>query len=233
MTYATGEQPGLLSNAELVYRKLRAFLLSGQCKVGDRLTEMQLTERFGVSRTPVREALRRLQSEGLVARGDRGVVVSALLPSQVRNAYQLRAALEALSAELAAGRQRAGELAPSQLDELDEARAEVDRLARQGDIAGTTRANLRLHQCIASLAGNELVEEALGRIWDKITISSLTNLADSAWRKDVSRHHAALVAAIRSGSPDDAAAVAKRHVLAAADVYAAHPAKETGEPANP
>ncbi|GAA5038030.1 DNA-binding GntR family transcriptional regulator [Thermocatellispora tengchongensis] len=208
------ERPGLHNQAELAYRRLRERLVSGHYRPGDRLTEVVLCEDLGMSRTPVREALRRLQSDGLVTSTGRGVVVSSLSEDEIRHAMQLHEALDALAAKLAATAQREGRLAPVQLTALKEAARAVEERAEAGDTAGVWRANLDFHMTLARLSGNPLLEDALDRIWARFAIISLGNISRRA--ELVPTRHDAIVAAIAEGDPERAAAAAAEHVHEAA-----------------
>ena len=85
---------------------MREQIVSGVYRAGDRLPEVSLSTALAVSRTPVREALRRLESDGLVQASGRGVTVTAMSTPDLRHAHAVRGALDALAAELAADRQR-------------------------------------------------------------------------------------------------------------------------------
>src|SRR5438309_858292 len=98
--------------ADTARRRLRELILDGTYPVGARLTELDVAATLTMSRTPVREALRALAADGLVRPAGRGVVVAAIEGAELDEAYQVRAVLEALTAELAAGRQRTGRIAP-------------------------------------------------------------------------------------------------------------------------
>src|SRR5690606_18923381 len=142
--------------------------------------EQDLSERLGVSRTPLREALRRLQSDGLLTMTARGVMVSDPSRQDMIALYSYRAALEGLAAELAAQRNRDGELSPAQIGRLHALREGVERGT---DAPATASANLDLHRYIASLSGNAFVTDALSRVWDLISIASVQNIGeDGAWR---------------------------------------------------
>src|SRR5882757_8685135 len=139
------ERPGMQNNAELAYRRLRERLVAGEYEPGQRLTELGICDDLGMSRTPVREALRRLQSDGLVASTGRGVVVSSLSREDMLHATQLHGALDALAARLAATAQHEGRLSPAQLEGLKQAAHHVEERAAAGDGAGAWRANLDFH----------------------------------------------------------------------------------------
>jgi DNA-binding GntR family transcriptional regulator len=211
------ERPGMHNQAELAYRRLRERLMDGHYTPGDRLTELGICEDLGMSRTPVREALRRLQSDGLVASTGRGVVVSSLSPQEMLHATQLHGALDALAAKLAATAQRDGQLSPAQLSGLKDASHRVEEQAEAGDPAGAWRANLDFHMMLARLSGNPLLEAALDRIWARFAIVSLSNINR---RRDLTpRQHDAIVSAIIDGDPERAEAAAADHVREAAAMY--------------
>lgn len=205
------------SAADKSYAQLRSMLVGGEFAPGDRLFEVELTTLLGVSRTPLREALRRLQSDGMVTLGSRGVVVTQPSPAEVIDLYRYRAVLEAFTAELVAQLQAAGELAPATIHRLEQLCEDVEGGT---DAAATATANLSLHRFIAELSRNSYVIEALSRVWDIISISSVENLADDLeWRESIDQHHRDIVAAIAAGDSKNAARAAHHHVLAACGVY--------------
>ncbi|MFJ6569728.1 GntR family transcriptional regulator [Streptomyces sp. NPDC091292] len=211
------ERPGMHNQAELAYLRLRERLMSGAYHPGDRLTELGICEDLGMSRTPVREALRRLQSDGLVTSTGRGVVVSSLSPQEMRHAMQLHGALDALAAKLAATAQRDGLLSPAQLTALKDAAHHVEEFAEPADPQGAWRANLDFHMLLARLSGNPLLEDALDRIWARFAIVSLSNVRRRENLTPV--HHEAIVSAIVDGDPERAEAAAIAHVEDAAAMY--------------
>lgn len=196
-----------------VYEDVRGLIVLGTYPAGQPVTEQELCDRLGVSRTPVREALRRLESDGLVEPARRGVTVVELGGKALRDAYLVRAALEALTAELAADRQRAGRLAPAELARLKDLAAEADRATRSGDVATGVRYNRAFHGHIATLADNPPAAEALERLWDRIIVSTRASLVAPARTGQVDEEHRYLVAAIAGGRPEDAASLARKHVL--------------------
>ena len=205
------------NQAELAYRRLRERLMDGHYNPGDRLTELGICEDLAMSRTPVREALRRLQSDGLVASTGRGVVVSSLSPQEMQHAMQLHGALDALAAKLAATAQHEGRLSPAQLGALKEASHHMEERAEAGDATGAWRANLDFHMMLARLSGNPLLEDALARIWTRFATISLSNINR---RTDLTpREHGAIVSAIIDGDPRRAEAAAAEHVRDAAAMY--------------
>jgi GntR family transcriptional regulator, trigonelline degradation regulator len=212
------ERPGMENSAELAYRRLRERLVAGSYEPGQRLTELGICEDLGMSRTPVREALRRLQSDELVASTGRGVVVNSLSREDIRHALELHGALDTLAARLGAEAQHAGRLSPRQLAELQEAGERVGERAAAGDARGVWEANIVFHRCLTRLSGNPLLEDASERIWDRFAIVSRANIAHRSDLTPVA--HQAIVYAIVSGDVDRAAAAAAEHVREAAAMYA-------------
>ncbi|WP_191243743.1 GntR family transcriptional regulator [Amycolatopsis deserti] len=195
------------------YDRVRELIVGGAFPPGGRLTELDLSQRLAVSRTPVREALRRLESDGLVASGQRGVTVVRLSDGELREAYLVRASLEALTAELAARRQQAGEIAPAALARLTGHAEDADRATRDGDLATGVRHNREFHRHIAVLSGNSLALGFLDRVWDRIVVSTRDSLAAPSRTGQVDDEHRRLVAAITAGDAATAAALARDHVL--------------------
>jgi len=212
MTSAARPRPRAAAHnhAEQAYREVRGRLVAGQFQPGDRLNEVDLSSALRMSRTPVREALRRLQSDGLVTATGRGVVVVSLSVEDMRHALAVHGALEVLAAELAATRQHDGLLAPAEISRLRATAAEVERLVAAGDLMGAWQANLRLHHLIGELSGNPLLVESLGRIWARFAIASLRNVHARA-RVTPHLQHQALVDAIAEGDPLRAAEAAREH----------------------
>ena len=142
---------------ERVTADLRQEIIAGSLRPGDRLVERELAERFGVSRVPVREAIRALVAEGFVLfETPRRTVVRRLTPTDVKELFELREALEVYAAGLAASRATREDLA--EVQEL------VDRAAaatEAGDAEVITDVNSRLHDRIMAMAGNSLLTEAL------------------------------------------------------------------------
>ncbi|HEX2316151.1 MAG TPA: GntR family transcriptional regulator [Thermomonospora sp.] len=209
-------------SAQAVYAALRHRFSEGEYAPGQRLTEAALAADLGVSRTPVREALGRLLTEGLVVPAARGVAVAALTPEDAGHLFVLRADLEALAAELAAGRQARGLLAPAEIDALDQAVDHVRTAVEAHDARAAARANLVLHRAIGTAAGNPFLEDALHRVWDRIAVTTVANLDDPEWACAITDQHRAIVAAIRAGDAGTARRAAKDHIEAAARAYRPH-----------
>ncbi|MEU0566944.1 GntR family transcriptional regulator [Nonomuraea sp. NPDC005983] len=199
---------------ETTYDRVRELIVSGAYLPGQRVTEFDLSERLEVSRTPIREALRKLESDGLVRGGRRGMTVVELGGKALRDAYLVRASLEGLAAELAARRQQAGEISPAALNRLVQYADQADRATRDGDLAAGVLHNRAFHRHVAVLADNPLALEVLDRVWDQITVSTRTSLTAPSRPAQVDDEHRTLIEAITAGAPDAAVAAARAHIMA-------------------
>jgi DNA-binding GntR family transcriptional regulator len=193
--------------------RLRALILDGTYPAGARLTELEVAAALGMSRTPVREAIRALAADGLVRPAGWGVTVVALDPSDLDHSYQVRAVLDALTAELAADRQRAGRIAPADLASLEAAAADAAEATAAGRLQQAVQHNRRFHRRIAELAGNPVALAMLDRLWDQVLVSTLASLTAPARPAQVAAQHQELLAAIADGRAADAGRIARHHAL--------------------
>lgn len=190
---------------EIVSDEIRDRIFSGVFAPGTRLVERNLADEFGVSRFPVREALRILHKDGLVEHlPTRGIVVRQPDRSEVEEIFDIRESLEVLAARLAAQRVASG--TPSSLQEHVTASRQA---LETGDLDAATRSNSEFHDELIRLAGSTTLEEVLrplmGRLhWLFAQVSDLDQ---------VCREHDKLCAAVESGVPQEAAQEAQRHVL--------------------
>jgi len=172
----------------------------GEFRPGDRLVESELAVRFGVSRTPIREALQRLETQGVVARDGRSLVVSSLDHDQLGELYVVRAELEGLAARLAA--QHA---APEEIAVLWEM-VEKDR-ALVGQPERLARANKRFHRQIHLASHNRYLIQQLEMVHRSMALVATTSLAAEGRGTRAMDEHAAIVRAIdgRDGAAAEAA----------------------------
>jgi len=189
---------------ERVLASLRQEIIAGSLRPGDRLVERELAERLGVSRVPVREAIRALVAEGFVHfETPRRTVVRRLTPHDVQELFELREALEVYAAGLAAARATAEDLA--QVQELLDLAATA---TEAGDAEMITDVNSRLHDRIVAMAGNSLLTEALEPVAGRLRWMTRRN---EEWPQLLVEHRE-LYEAIASGDPDRARAHALAHV---------------------
>ncbi len=199
---------------DVVCDEIRAAIIRGTYSPGSRLIEDQLAHELGVSRNPVREALRVLEVEGFVANVPRkGATVAALKPSEVEEIFEVRIALEALAARLAA--RRAG---PADVEAL----RSIVRTARQAidddNVAELTLQNSQFHEKILDCGRNDYLREMMLALRGRLQwIYSRTAGANRGLKS--LDEHSGLVDAIASGDEDEAARLAGEHVMRARQTY--------------
>ncbi len=161
----------------------------GIYRPGDRLVESELADRFGVSRTPVREALQRLETQSMLARDGRSLIVASLDHNQLAELYVVRSELEGLAARLAA--QHASD------EEIRVLRAMVDEDRRLlGDPAALSRANRRFHKQIHLASHNRYLVQQLDLVHRSMALLASTSLAAEGRDAAALAEHEAIIAAI-------------------------------------
>ncbi|GAA2781776.1 GntR family transcriptional regulator [Kitasatospora paracochleata] len=212
---------------ESAHQRLRELILDGGYPPGSRLTELDVAAALEVSRTPVREAFRSLAADGLVVAAGRGVRVVELDAGELAHCYRVRAALEGLTGELAAARQRAGRLAPAELTDLERLADRTHEATAAGRLTEAVRLNRAFHRRVAELAANPVALHSLDRLWDRIQVSTRTSLRVPGRTDLVDAQHRALLTAIAAGDPVAAAEAARRHVLDTCTIHSSTDADET------
>lgn len=203
-----------MTAADRAYAAIRAALLAGEHEPGARLMEEDLAEALGVSRTPVREALRRLAAEGLVEFvANRGAQVVAWSEQDLREIYGLRALLEGQAARMAADRIDATGVA--RLRALVTA---MDRAARAGDRVAVSEANAEFHRAVWDIAGNRrLAAMVAGLVQTPMVQRTFQRYRPADLRRSLGQHRE-LVDALEAADPAWAEAVMRSHILAARTV---------------
>lgn len=194
--------------ADHIYLRLRDAILSNQLSPGSRLSVPSIARQFGVSRSPVREAVQRLVQDGLASEEPhRGAVVTSLKPEELVSLYQVREVLEGLAVRLAAEHATRDELAAMQVT-LQQQTDAVER----GDLQQHIVLDLRFHALIREAARNDDLTEFLERVQSKVMIAMLSG--DSAtWPKQAVAEHRRILEAILAGDADAAEAAARAHVV--------------------
>jgi DNA-binding GntR family transcriptional regulator len=178
--------------------RLRDLIVQGELASGAKLNERVLCERLGVSRTPLREALKTLASEGLVALlPNRGAIVTPLTMAKVREAFEVMGALEALAGELACRN-----VTDAQLGEIRAMHFEMLAAHARGDLAQYFRNNQAIHFAIVAASGNETLAATYRNLNANVRRARyMANTSQSRWDKAVTEHEQMLAAlAARDGS---------------------------------
>lgn len=177
----------------------------GDYKPGDRLVENELAERFGVSRTPIREALQRLETQSLLARDGRSLIVASLDHNQMAELYAVRAELEGLAAQLAA-RHATDEEMRVLRDMVEEDRALVN------DPGALAQANRRFHRQIHLASHNRFLVQQLNLLHQSMALMATTSLAAEGRSTKALEEHDAIVRAIENRDEITARDKLKSHI---------------------
>lgn len=200
---------------EKIYNKLIAEIVTGQLNPGERLSEASLAKRFGVSRTPIREALLQLEKRGYVVHQKNvGTIVRKISPEGVREIFEVVAALEGMAVELF------GKLPPSEKD-MSELLALQNRLssdAREKDFANYYEGNLKFHDFFAEKSGNrtllDLIRNHRANIYRIVAHGSTlpTHI------EEYLSVHEDIIATLQAGEAEKAGMMMKAHVMMAGNL---------------
>lgn len=206
-----------LPSSERVYRKLKDMIIDGHIAPGTRLVELSLATQFGVSRTPVREALKRLVDGNLVlADPIRGLVVRTAEAAEVEEVYLVREVLDGLAARLAAQRVTRDDLARLRII-LESMREGI----RDGRTDVIVNANIAFHDVIYRAAGNQTLSRLGTELSNYVRRFSTEAFASPARVDAVLREHERVLEAMERGDPEAAERAASEHLRTARE-YVAH-----------
>jgi DNA-binding GntR family transcriptional regulator len=200
-----------LPSSERAYRRVRDQILDGTLPPGQRLVELQLATQLDVSRTPIREALRRLIAEGLVATHPvSGLVVREVNQQEVEDIYAIREVLDGLAARLAAERLTEADLARLRL--LTEL---MDESARGERWESVVHLNVKFHEVLYAAAHNERLASIGGSLLDAVRRHSSMAFSDASRVASVVAEHEAVVRALEARDVNAAEEAARHHLATA------------------
>ena len=206
---AARAEPEYASRSELAYQKLRQAMEAGELKPGQRVMEVEVAEWLKVSRTPVRDALRRLESEGMLEMEPRnGLVVASISRQAMLELYVMREVLEATAAKLCA--RNASDIEVLELSELVKREAKL-----ADDLEALVRHNRQFHEAVHRGAHNRYLEKSLSAVNDSMWLLGKSQMLIPQRAAESVREHAELFAAIERRDADEAEALARRHVQSA------------------
>ncbi len=192
---------------EAVLAALRRALASGELRPGEQVRQEQLAERYGVSRVPLREALKILEGEGrMTYHPHRGYFVAELSIADLHEVYRLR---EILEAEAIAAAVPA--VTPGRVALLRDAADDVRRASAARDLAAVSEANRRFHFLLFSAAGRPVLNRMLGQLWDATDAYRTVYFEDAGHLEHIDREHTELVAALAAGDGEAATRVQAAH----------------------
>lgn len=199
--------------AEQVRDAILGEIASGQLAPGERIIQEQIAKSLGVSRQPVQQALLLLRNDGVLhdAPG-RGLAVAPLVPDQVKHMYDMRAVIEGLACRLAAENNaaRASKSGPALIDAGRKA-------AASGSVSRMVVADMKFHEFIYTLSGNPLVEPAMATHWTHTQRVMGEVLMKDETPRDIWDQHAAILEAVAKGDAATAEALARSHIMQAAN----------------
>jgi len=194
------------STVDVVYGVLRRGILDGELAPGHRLRSAALATHPNASRTPVREALRKLETEGLVVASRNGLVVRQLTEQDLTEIFYIREALEGMAARLAAEN-----ATPAELDELKAMFEDLETSAARGDIAGLRELTGEFHMLVCRASHNARLAQALQGLLDHARQAQSSTLYLPGRPADALKEHRGLLRAIEKRDLDLAETVARQH----------------------
>jgi DNA-binding GntR family transcriptional regulator len=199
---------GGVSLPEAAYQAIRSNILDNRWPPGFQATELDIATRLNMSRTPVREALMRLQQEGLVEVVPRhGMRVLPVSPADMKEIYEVLRSLEATAAELAAARK----LSPAELRRLEDASDAMDAALKADDLDAWAKADEAFHAQLLDLCGNRILKQMVLNTWDRAHRARMVTLRLRPKPIHSTREHRALVKAIKQGDPAAAGELQRAH----------------------
>lgn len=193
---------------DVVFRTLRQGILMGELKPGERLMEIHLANRLGVSRTPIREAIRMLELEGLVTMiPRRGAEVSQITEKNLRDVLEVRRALDALAVELACER-----ITEEEKKALAAACTEFEQATRTKDAKTITQADVKLHDIIVTAAGNERLTKLVNDMSEQMYRYRFEYIKDETKHQSLIQEHRIIYKSIIECDKKTASEAVKTHI---------------------
>jgi DNA-binding GntR family transcriptional regulator len=196
-----------------VYARILEAIIDRTLPPGHRIRQNEFAEKLGVSRQPVSHALHLLHRQGLLAEsGRRGFEVTQLDPARIRQLYEVRGAIDALAARLAAKQVKADAAGRKELEAALHAGRDIDK---KTPLAQLITLDVAFHGAIYRLAGNPVIEEMIAPQWPHMRRSMATVLAELDYRDSAWSEHEAIAAAILAGNAEAAETAAQAHAQTA------------------
>lgn len=193
---------------EVVAETLREAIASGNLRAGERLMEIQLAEELGVSRTPVREAIRKLELEGFVVMMPRrGTYVADLSIKDINEVFEIRTALDVLAAGLAVER-----ITEEELEQLERLLVEIGELLEQGDVDKLVESDSQFHDVLYRASRNDRLVGIINNLREQFTRFRSISIKYPGRMQDTVNEHRRLVEAIASRDIDLAQQIAREHM---------------------
>lgn len=193
---------------EMVFESLREAIISGRLRPGERMMEVQLAEEMGVSRTPVREAIRKLELEGFVAMLPRkGAYVADISVKDIVDVFEIRAALEALAAGLAAER-----ITEEELDQLERSLVQISECSSDDNLDAIVAGDVKFHDIIYQASRNQRLVQIITHLHEQIYRFRMTSLSQPGRIKIALDEHKKIAEAISDRNVELAQELAREHI---------------------
>ncbi len=193
---------------DVVFQTLRQAILRGKLQPGERLMEIHLAQQLGVSRTPVREAIRMLEQEGLVIMIPRkGAIVAEITKSDLEDVLEVRAALEELAVKKACRN-----ISQEQLQELKKAAGKFAASLQKEELMACAQADVAFHEIISAATENRRLIQILNNIREQIYRYRLENLKDKSSHANLVEEHTAICRALEERSEEKASEAVRVHI---------------------
>lgn len=193
---------------EVVTETLREAIVSGVLKPGERLMEIQLAEELGVSRTPVRESIRKLELEGFVVMVPRrGTYVADLSIKDINEVYEIRTVLDVLAAGLAAER-----ITEDELEELERLLVQISEYVEQNNVEKLIEIDSQFHDVLYRASRNDRLVGIINNLREQFTRFRSISMQYPGRMKNTVEEHTRLVEAIAQRNPDLAQQIAREHM---------------------
>ncbi len=207
-SYTDSINDAFLPLRDTVFNQLRLQILHGELKPGERLMEVALAEKLGVSRTPVREAIRMLEQEGLaVLLPRRGAHVASIDNKQLEDMLEARRTLEAFTVNAACGR-----ISRAQIEELRQFNMKFREAVKSGDTVEMADLDFIFHEAIARAAGNKRIMEMLQHLREQLFRYQYEYLKDTADHWHLVEEHELICRAFEEGDNNKAVEIIKLHI---------------------
>lgn len=193
---------------DVVFNSLREAILTGKVLPGERLMEKHLADQIGVSRTPIRESLRRLELEGLVEITPRkGATVSAISEKDIHDVLEIRAALESLGAK-----QACLNMTDENFEKIKKAADEFEKTYMEPDYKLVAEKDVAFHDEIFKASGNEKLIHIINNLRDQIYRFRVEYLRSKKYRKSIAEEHQELLKALEEKDAELASEIANKHI---------------------
>lgn len=193
---------------DVVFNTLRQAILTGELKPGERLMEIHLANRLGVSRTPIREAIRKLELEGLVTMiPRRGAEVAQITEKSMKDVLEVRRTLDALSAELACER-----ISQEEEEALKKACQNFEEAVKTKDTKAIAKADVAIHDIIAAATGNQRLIQLINNLAEQMYRYRFEYIKDASQHERIIQEHRIIYESIVNKDKEAAAETAKLHI---------------------